>query len=163
MVETDIKLTVGDLYDYNLRHSYSQAATLLATAVGLAGIAIGIYSRGNMQYWVLMVIIGVLLVFYTPFVLLLRSSQTVALNSAMKESFHYVLDENGITVSQGDKSETHSWDSVVKAVSTGRSIIIYTSKVSATVLPRRQVGDALPLLIQTISSYIDPKKNKIRN
>lgn len=163
MVETDIRITVGDLYDYNLRHSYSQAATLLATAVGLAGIAIGIYSRENMQYWILMVIVGVLLVFYTPFVLLLRSSQTVALNSAMKESFHYVFDENGITVSQGDKSETHPWDSVVKAVSTGRSIIIYTSRVSATVLPRKQVGEAMPLLIQTISTYIDPKKNKIRN
>lgn len=161
MVETDIKLTVGDLYDYNLRHSYTQLSTLLATAVGLAGIAIGLYWRQS--YWLMMVIIGALLVFYMPVTLFVKSSQTLALNTSMKKPFHYVLDEKGITVSQDANSETIEWERVVKAVSTGRSIIVYTSKNGASVFPRKQVGESLPALIQTVSTNLDPKKNKIRN
>ncbi|MCQ2526204.1 MAG: YcxB family protein [Lachnospiraceae bacterium] len=160
MVETDIKLTVGDLYDYNLRHSYTQISTLLATVIGIAGVAVGIYWR--QQYWIMMIVIGALLILYMPFTLLVKSSQTITLSPAMKNPVHYLLNEEGITVSQGDQSQTLAWDGVHKAVSTGRSIIIYTSKNSASVFPRKQVGEALPLLIQTISTNLDPKKNKIK-
>lgn len=160
MVETDIKLTVGDLYDYNLRHSYTQISTLLATVIGIAGVAVGIYWR--QQYWIMMIVIGALLILYMPFTLLVKSSQTITLSPAMKNPVHYLLNEDGITVSQGDQSQTLAWDGVHKAVSTGRSIIIYTSKNSASVFPRKQVGEALPLLIQTISANLDPKKNKIK-
>lgn len=160
MVETDIKLTVGDLYDYNLRHSYTQIPTLLATIAGIAGIAVGIYWR--QQYWLMMVIIGALLVFYMPITLLVKTSQTMALSPAMKNPVHYLLNEDGITVSQGEQSQTLPWNGVHKAVSTGRSIILYTSKNSASVFPRKQVGESLPLLIQTISANLDPKRNKIK-
>lgn len=160
MVEIDIKMTVGDLYDYNLRHSYTQISTLLATAVGIAGVAVGLYWR--QQYWVMMIVIGALLILYMPITLLVKSSQTIALSPAMKKPVHYLLNEDGITVSQGDQSQTLAWDGVLKAVSTGRSIIVYTSKTSASVFPRKQVGEALPLLIQTISANLDPKKNKIK-
>ena len=160
MVETDIKLTTGDLYDYNLRHAYTKISTLLATVIGLAGIAIGLCWRQS--YWLLMIIFGTLLVVYMPITLLVKSSQTIALNPAMKLAYHYVLDDTGITVSQGENKETIEWDRIVKAVSTGRSIIVYTSAKGASVFPRKQVGEALPALIQTISSNLDPKKNKIK-
>jgi len=160
MVETDIKLTVGDLYDYNLRHSYTQISTLLATAVGIAGVAVGLYWR--QQYWIMMVVIGALLILYMPITLFVKSSQTIALSPAMKKPVHYLLNEEGITVTQGDQSQTLPWDGVTRAVSTGRSIIIYTSKNSASVFPRKQVGESLPVLIQTISANLDPKKNKIK-
>lgn len=160
MVETDIKLTVGDLYDYNLRHSYTQISTLLATAVGIAGVSVGLYWR--QQYWIMMVVIGALLILYMPITLFVKSSQTIALSPAMKKPVHYLLNEEGITVTQGDQSQTLPWDGVTKAVSTGRSIIIYTSKNSASVFPRKQVGESLPVLIQTISANLDPKKNKIK-
>lgn len=160
MVETDIKLTVGDLYDYNLRHSYTKISTLLATVVGIAGIAVGLYWR--QQYWMMMVAIGALLVLYMPITLFVKSSQTIALSPVMKKPVHYLMNEKGITVTLDGQSQTLPWSGVVKAVSTGRSIIIYTSKNSASVFPRKQLGEALPALIQTIATNVDPKKNKIR-
>lgn len=160
MVETDIKLTVGDLYDYNLRHSYTKISTLLATVVGIAGIAVGLYWR--QQYWMMMVAIGALLVLYMPITLFVKSSQTIALSPVMKKPVHYLMNEEGITVTLDGQSQTLPWSGVVKAVSTGRSIIIYTSKNSASVFPRKQLGEALPALIQTIATNVEPKKNKIR-
>ncbi len=81
----------------------------------------------------------------------------------MKKPLKYTFDEKGLTVGQGENSTTFEWKDIVKAVSTGRSIIIYTTRYNATIVPRAQVGEKLPLIIQAISSGLDPKKNRIRN
>ncbi len=158
MVEVEIQLTPGDLYDFNLRHSYSSLSGILSTAVGLVGVIYGIYAK----YWLLL-IVGAILLVYTPLVLLLKANQTYSLTPAMKKPLKYSFDENGLTVSQDENSQTYEWKDVVKAVSTGRSIIIYTTKYNATIIPRSQAGEKLPLVIQAISAGLEPKKNKIRN
>lgn len=158
MVEVEIKLSPSDLYDFNLKHSYSKPAGILATAVGLVGVAYGLYAK----YWLLL-IVGAILVVYTPIVLLIKANQAYALSPAMKKPFKYTFDENGITISQDDKSENHPWDSMVKAISTGKSIIVYTTRYNATIIPKAQAGESLPLVIKAISEGIDPKKNKIRS
>lgn len=72
------------------------------------------------------------------------------------------MTEEGISVSQGDTEEKQSWDSCVKAVSTSRSIILYTSKTAASIFPKRDLGDKKEALIQMISTHMPPKKVKIR-
>lgn len=158
MVEVDITLKPGDLYDYNLKHSYSKPVTILCTVVGILGIAYGIYDK----FWI-MVIIGALLVVYTPLVLFLRSSQAFMLNPSLKEKLHYILDDEGLTVSQKEQSQQHKWGDIVKAVSTTNSIIIYTTKINATIIPKREIGDSLPLLVQEIAAHLEPSKNKIKS
>ncbi len=158
MVEVEIQLTPGDLYDFNLRHSYSSLSGILSTAVGLVGVIYGIYAK----YWLLL-IVGAILLVYTPLVLLLKANQTYSLTPAMKKPLKYSFDESGLTVSQDENSQTYEWKDVVKAVSTGRSIIINTTKYNATIIPRSQAGEKLPLVIQAISAGLEPKKNKIRN
>ena len=81
----------------------------------------------------------------------------------MKKPLKYTFDDTGLTVSQGENSTTFEWKDIVKAVSTGRSIIIYTTRYNATIVPRSQAGEKLPLIIQAISSGLDPRKNRIRN
>ena len=49
-----------------------------------------------------------------------------------------------------------------KAVSTGRSIILYTSRVNATIFPKRQLGDQKMAVVEMISTHMPPAKVKIR-
>ncbi|MCR4618874.1 MAG: YcxB family protein [Lachnospiraceae bacterium] len=158
MVEIEVTLSPKDLYDFNLKHSYSSVSGILATAVGLVGVIYGFYAK----YWILL-IVGAILVVYTPIVLLLRAHQTYSLTPAMKKPLKYTFDEKGITISQEENSQTYEWKDIVKAVSTGRSIIVYTTKYNATIVPKAQAGEALPLVIAAISAGLDPKKNKIRS
>lgn len=157
MVEVEVKLRAADLYDYNLRHSYTNLAGILATIVGFVGVGYGIYSK-----YYLLAIVGAVLIVYTPLILILKVNQAFVITPALKDPFKYVLDENGLTVWQGEKNHTYPWGEMVKAVSTGRSIILYTTKYNATIIPRDQAGEKLPLVIQEISKYIDPKKNRIK-
>lgn len=41
MVELDVKITSGDLYDFLLRHSYNSVSGLLGAVIGALGVVVG--------------------------------------------------------------------------------------------------------------------------
>ncbi|MDE5825001.1 MAG: YcxB family protein, partial [Lachnospiraceae bacterium] len=104
----------------------------------------------------------VVLIAYLPGALFLRAMQQVQNTPAFKRPLHYRMTDEGVSVSQGESEEQQSWDSCVKAVSTGRSIILYTSRTTASIFPKKDLGDKKEALIQMISTHMPPKKVKIR-
>lgn len=157
MVELDVKIEAGDLYDYMLCHAYSSASGVLGSAVG----AVMVISALSTKQWIFL-IFGIVLLLYLPWTYFIKSRQQALSNPAFKQPLHYVLDEDGLTVSQGEESGTVAWEDMVKAVSTGKSIILYTSRVNATIFPKRQMGDKKAAVIELISTHMPPKKVKIR-
>lgn len=157
MVELDVKINAGDLYDYNLRHAYNSASGIMGSTLGAVMILVALRT----STWIFL-IGGAALILYLPWTLFIKSRQQVLSNPAFKEPLHYVLDDQGITISQGEMSATQKWEDMVKAVSTGRSIIVYTSRVNATIFPRRQLGDQQAGVVECISTHMPPNKVKIR-
>lgn len=158
MVELDIKITAGDLYDFMLMHSYGKPSGLMGSALGAVMVVVA-FSSGQ---WIFLVG-GILLLLYLPWVLFIKSRQQALNNPVFKQPLHYVLDEEGLTISQGESVSTQGWDEMVKAVSTGRSIILYTSRVNATIFPKNQIGDKRTAVIEMISTHMPPSKVKIRS
>ena len=157
MVELDIRINAGDLYDYLLAHTYASPSGLIGAVCGALLVVIA-FMRGQWAF----LVAGAIILAYLPVTLFLRSRQQ-ALNPQFKKPLHYRLDDEGITVSQGEAAQSQEWDKMVKAVSTPRSIIIYTSRVNATIFPRRELGDRQAALIEVISTHMPPKKVKIRS
>ncbi len=158
MVELDVKIGSKELYDFMLMHHYNSPGGIMGSALGAVCILVAL---SNHQ-WIFL-ILGVILLLYLPWTLYLKSKQQSVTNASFKESLHYILDDDGITISQGEVTEHQSWDQMVKAVSTGRSIIVYTSKVNATIFPKAQLGDQKANVIAMISTHMPPRKVKIRN
>ena len=157
MIECDVKIGKADLYDYNLKYTYSKFINILAEIVGFVAVVYGIYG-GNYP----LAIIGLLVVVYLPVTLWIRSAQVAALSPAFKNPLHYRLDDEGLTVSQGENEETINWGDCVKAVSTSRSVLVFTSRTGATIFPRNQLGDKMPLIIQCISQNMSSDKVTIK-
>lgn len=157
MVELDIKIEAGDLYDFMLMHSYNQVSGLMGSILGAIMVIVALSNK----QWIFL-IGGIVLLLYLPWVLFIKSRQQVLDNPVFKQPLHYVLDENGVTISQGESVTTQSWDDMVKAVSTTKSIILYTSKVNATIFPKSQLGDKKTSVIEMISTHMPPAKVKIR-
>lgn len=157
MVELDVKIKAGDLYDFMLMHSYNQLSGLLGSALGALMVIVALSTK----QW-LFLIGGLALLLYLPWVLFIKSRQQILANPAFQNPLHYVLDENGMTISQGEETATQAWEDMVKAVSTSKSIILYTSKVNATIFPKEQLGDQKAALIEVISTHMPPAKVKIR-
>ena len=156
-LELDVRITSSDLYDYLLYHTYTGFSGMLGTLVGVFLIMAFLSTR-----YFIYLIAGVVLIAYLPGALFLRAMRQVQNTPAFKKPLHYKMTEDGISVSQGDTEEKQSWDSCVKAVSTSRSIILYTSKTAASIFPKRDLGDKKEALIQMISTHMPPKKVKIR-
>lgn len=158
MVELDVKIEAGDLYDYMLMHTYSSASGVLGSAVGALLILLAL----GTQRWAF-IVLGIILLLYLPWTLFIKSRRQVLTNPSFQKPLHYVLDDTGIAISQGEDSVQYPWEELYKAVSTGRSIIVYTSKVNATIFPKKQMEDKRSGVIEMISTHMPPNKVKIRS
>lgn len=156
-LEFDVKMTAFGLYDYLLYHTYTGLSGLIGTLVGVF-LIIGFASTKYPIY----LIAGVVIILYLPVNLFLRANQQIQKNEAFKKPFHYKMTDEGVSVSQGESMESISWENCYKAVSTRSSIILYTSKVTASIFPRKDIGEKQEALIEMISTHMEPKKVKIR-
>lgn len=156
-LEFDVKMTAGALYDYMLRHTYYSASGLIGTVVG-ALLVVWFFAGGG----VIFLIAGAVILLYLPWTLFLKSRQQMLNTPAFKEPLHYRMTEEGIEVSQNGEVQEQKWEDMYKAVSTPRSIIVYTSRVNASIFPKRDMGDRTAGVIRMISTHMPPSKVKIR-
>lgn len=157
MLELDVKIEAGDLYDYMMAHTYNSSTGILGSCMGGVLVVMALTSRK----WILL-FCGMVLLLYLPCSLYAKSKKQALTNPAFRSSLHYVLDENGITVELGKERQSQSWGNMYKAISTTKSIIVYTSPVNATIIPRRVLGENLSQCIEIISTHMPPAKVKIR-
>lgn len=156
-LEFDVRITANILYDYMLRHTYYSASGLIGTIVG-ALMVVCFFSRGG----VIFLIAGAVILLYLPWALFLKSRQQMVNTPAFKEPLHYKLTDEGMEVSQGEEAQTQKWEDMFKAVSTQRSLIVYTSRVNASIFPKQDLGELTPQVIEMISTHMPPAKVKIR-
>lgn len=158
MIKLTVKIEAGDLYDYMLRHSYNSPAGILGSAVGAVMVVFSLMS----QYWAGLVL-GAVILLFLPWTLFVRSRKQILGNPVFQEPLQYTLDDEGLKISQGEEEAGMAWEDMYTAVSTGRSIILYTSRVNATIFPKRQLGDQKAAVIEMISTHMPPAKVKIRS
>ncbi len=156
-LEFDVKITADALYDYMLRHTYYSASGLIGTIVG-ALMIVYFFARGGLVF----LIAGVVILLYLPWTLFIKSRQQMAGTPAFREPLHYKLTEEGMEVSQGGEVQTQKWEDMFRAVSTQRSLIVYTSRVNASIFPKKDLGELTPRVIEMISTHMPPAKVKIR-
>lgn len=157
-LEFDVKITPGVLYDYMLFHTYTSASGLIGSAVG-ALLVVTFF----MGYGVLFLIGGVVILAYLPWTLFIKSRQQYLSNPAFKNPLHYQMNEKGVTVAQNGERQSQDWGTMYKAVSTPRSLILYTSPVNASIFPKKDLGEKAVSVTQMISTHMPPKKVKIRS
>lgn len=156
-VEFDIQITSADLYDYMLYHTYRSASGLIGSAAGALMVVAGAAGGG-----ILCLIAGLIVLLYLPVTLFLKSKQQFLSNPSFKKPLHFRMTEEGIEVSQGESTESRKWEDMRKAVSTMRSIVVYTTAVNASIFPRRELGEKSSAVIEMIVTHMPPKKVKIR-
>ncbi len=155
-MELDIQITKKDLYDYQLSYAYTSPSGLFGTIIGCLFL-VGFLNTMTPLY----LIIGLFVILYFPWMLHIKAAQQAA-SPAFKEPLHYRLFEEGIEVSRGEEKQLVPWERVTKAGATGKSILLYTSKVNAFIFPKRTLGERSGELIRIISLYVAPDKVKIR-
>lgn len=156
-IEFDVHITAGDLYDYMLRHTYTGASGLIGAVTGALLVVAFFMGAG-----VLCLFAGLVILIYLPVTLFLKSKQQFLSSPVFKKPLHYKLTEEGMEVSQGEEVQSQKWEEMYKAVSTPRSLILYTTPVNASIFPKKDMGELTAGVIEIISTHMPPKKVKIR-
>ena len=156
-VEFDVKMTTGKMYDYMLRHTFTSFAGVVGEVLGIV-LVVGFFVTGQWLY----LLAGIICVVYQPVALYMRARRQVNNNEVFKTPLHYILDDEGITVQSGDNTDSLPWEKMYKAVSTTRSVILYTGRVNACIFPKEDMGDRKDDVIRIISTHMDRKQVDIR-
>jgi len=156
-IEFDVKMTTSKMYDYMLYQTFRSFSGIMGEVVGIMLIAC--YFAAHKPLYLLA---GIIVVLYLPIALYINAKKQVTLNPVFKEPLHYTLDDEGITVQSGDATDSQKWQDMHKAVSSRKSIIIYTNKINACIFPKEDLGEKLPDVIRIISTHMDAKRVVIR-
>ena len=141
-----------------LMHTMKSFSGILGEVVGILLVACFFAT-----YKWLYLVAGIIVIFYLPVAIYLNAKKQVMLNPVFKKILKYTLDEEGMTITVDEESDSQKWSDMHKAVSTFKSIVIYTNKINACIFPKEDLGDKLPDVIRMISTHMDPKKVNIRN
>ncbi len=156
-VEFEVKMKSSDLYDYMLFHTYSGLSGIVGTIIGILLIVNFFFSGA-----VISVIFGAIILLYLPWTLFLKAQMQMQHTPAFQNPLHYKMTEEGIEISQGEEIQRQAWTDMTKAVSTRNSIIVYTSKINASIFPRRDLGEKTAAVVESISVHMPPNKVKIK-
>lgn len=156
-IEFDVKISTNVLYDYMLQHTYSRLPGLMGTLVGVLMLFLFAANRQP-----LILIIAMVILLYLPWTLFLKAASQAKATPAFQKPLHYRLSDEGIEVSQDGTTEQMAWEGMVKAISTPKSIVVYTTAVNACIFPKSDLGDRKYKVIEIISTHMPPKKVKIR-
>ena len=145
-LEFDVKVTEKDLYSFNIEQAYkgSQGVISLLFAVLLAAAAVLSAQKGNTEYVVLYIIVGILVLLYVPFSLKGRVKMIMKTNEVFSKPLHFVVDEKHICVANDKR------------------ILIFSNRKNAYILSKEQLGDSYEPLKELAGSTLEKYRLKIK-
>lgn len=136
-VNFSVKITAQDYWRFLLQHSY-RGLQLIADCVITVGAAVFfVWSlwNGDMLKMGLAALLMLLFTVIYPLQLYRKARKQVK-NPVFLEPIQYVLNDEGVTMSQKDVKESFLWSDIFEIRETKHLILVYTGSVYACIWPK---------------------------
>lgn len=163
-IEFDVNLTEQDMYRFSMYHNYTGFQGIFSILIAIAAFAAAIITRGEVSstYTVLYVVFGIAFLVYVPFSLKLSTKRQFKLSEQLRNTLHYTVGEEGVTVSQNGESAALPWKQVYKITATKHNVLIYSTRVNAYIIPRSALGDQYETLKEIAKRNLEKYRYCIR-
>lgn len=163
-IEFDITLTEKDMYRFNMYQLYSgfQGWFSLGAAVFAFVAAVVTYGEVPGRNTFIYVLLGLFLLIYMPFNMILRAKQRFRATEELRQSLHYAVGEKGVTVSRGEENGELPWEQIYKMVSTKSAVYVYSNRINAFVIPREQLGECYSVLAELAGKKLPKHRVKMK-
>lgn len=160
-IELDVKITEKDMYRFHMYHVYHSFTGWFSVLISIMAFALAGLTWGRIEvaYTILYIVFGIVFLFYFPLTLKGRAKRQIAMSEALKGTLHYKIDEEGICVSLGKESALLEWKQIYKMVSAKHSVLIYSSRVNAYIIPREQVSENYGKLKELAGKHLKKYQN----
>ena len=153
-VKATVQLTVKELFGFLMQHTYSTVASFIGIVLSIGGFAGFFYMLGmpevNPFYLGALFATGMLFTVVQPIMLYSKAKKQVKKNAETNQPLQYTISKTGIGVTQGELSAFSNWEEIVKVTSTKTLVMLYTSRIHAYVIPKKDVAEKLDEFKQLI-------------
>ena len=144
-VSFDIKLTVKDLFKFNIMQAYKGMQGFLSILLPVLIFAYAVTSFGQVSMGSTLVYVGLGIVFlvYVPVSLWMRVNKTIKdTNNALSKTLHYEFSEENIKVAVEAESVEFNWENIFQMKETKDMVLVYTNRINAYIIPKAQLGES---------------------
>ena len=166
MKKITVHMTKEALFDFLLFHAYSKFTGFLVNILGLAvafmGIILYVTDRTGTANLVFYLAAAFLFLSYTPIQLKRRAAKQIKINPEYAKPVDYEFSEDGIKVVQEERSVSHSWEEIKKAVVTPKTIGVYYEDEKAMIIPKEDFGEEFVSIFQMIAMHLGTSRIRMR-
>lgn len=162
-VKFDTDITVKDMYKFLLNNTYRRFTGVVWVIFTCVVIFVTIYTWGTMQITYSIILIVLALVYAAnPVILYFKAKSQIKNTSSFQKPLSYVLDGEGIKISQDDAAAEVSWDEIWKIVRYGNEVIVYVSSVRAFIWPVRCIEDKYDEIAEITSEHMRTRSHLVK-
>ena len=127
--EFDVNISEKNMFVFLFNNTYRRMTGIIWIIFSIVIIGVTVYTWGDVkiQNSILMILLASLYTVINPLMLYSRARKQVRNNDYFANVLHYVVDEEGVKVSQNGQNASVKWDEVWKIVSYGSEIAAYVS------------------------------------
>lgn len=157
--EFDFQMDEKTLGDFYMSHNMGGISGFLWPVLGAFAIVIAVVSGSStpILYRLVYALFGLMFIFYIPWDLKRKAKKQVKTNPYYAQPIHYVIDEEGVTTTQGDQEATVKWENFSKLKITKKSMFLYMRNKNACVFSTDVFGKDLDAAYDFIKSKVEHK------
>lgn len=138
-----VQMTAKEVFRFSLHHSYFKVSGIIGVLMSVASLLTFIlffHDLGDQNKAVLLVV-ALWFTVLEPMAIYTRAKGQAKRNPTYKKPLIYTLNQEGITVSQDEQSQSIEWNQLMKIVETSSQYLVYSSKVHAFVFPKASMKE----------------------
>ena len=158
-----VQMTWKEIYKFTMYHTYHSFAGILGVILSIMALANLILSFDKLsdQSKTIMTIVAAWFLIFEPLRMLMRSKSQMKLSKAYKKPLNYIVNEEGITVSQDEESQTIEWKLLFKIVETKSQFLVYSNRINSFIFPKSSLEGQVDDLGNVMAEYSKDTKVKL--
>lgn len=150
-----VQMTWKEIYKFTMYHTYHSFAGILGLVLSIMALANLILSFDKLsdQGKTIMTIVAAWFLIFEPLRMLMRSKSQMKLSKAYKKPLNYIVNEEGITVSQDEESQTIEWKQLFKIVETKSQFLVYSNRINSFIFPKSSLEGQVDDLGNAMAEY----------
>lgn len=163
-VKFSVQMQVMDMYRFLMYHAYhgfGGIANIILSGGALILFLAGV-GKGDTFARVMLILIALLFTVINPIFLLYKAAKQVKLTPMFSKPLDYLVNEQGIKVSQGEEELQTSWEEVTKVVETTKAFYIYLSLTRSYLFSKENLKGQEAEFKKLLMVHVEKRKCKLK-